>query len=42
MFMKKKNAKNLHFLKKIAIGNFVEKNDNFCQFKQKNHVFGNF
>ena len=23
------------FLNKIAIGNFVEKNDNFCQFKKK-------
>ena len=29
-----KNCQNCHFFKKIATGNFVEKNDNFCLFEK--------
>ena len=35
----KKIDKNCQFFNKIAIGNFVEKNDNFCQFFWKNFKF---
>ena len=39
----KKIGKNFHFFKKIAIGNFFEKNEHFWQFfLKKCQVFGNF
>ena len=39
----KKIDKKCHFFNKIAIGNFVEKNDTFCQFFWKKcQSFGNF
>ena len=42
----KKIDKNCHFFNKIAIGNFIEINNNFIHFWQffwkKFHVFGNF
>ena len=38
-FKIKKLTKIVIFSNKIAIGNFVEKNDNFCQFFEKNVKF---